>query len=176
MTAEQILERLQAQFPAAVAGSNLGALDPWIELKGDFLPDVCRFLRDDAELQFNMLHLITCVDHFQPDEKLAAKAAWQPHLEVLYHLSSLALRHRIVLKVLLPRWQDDVPGRLPELPSVCDIWRTAEWHEREVYDLCGVGFPGNPDLRRILCPDDWVGHPLRKDYVMPEEYHGIRAR
>jgi NADH-quinone oxidoreductase subunit C len=81
-----------------------------------------------------------------------------------------------VLKVNLPRWSGDVAGHLPELPSVTAVWRTADWHEREVYDLSGVLFTGHPDLRRILCPEDWVGHPLRKDYEMPMEYHGIRAR
>jgi NADH-quinone oxidoreductase subunit C len=65
---------------------------------------------------------------------------------------------------------------LPEIASVSNVWRTAEWHEREVYDLMGVNFPGNPDLRRILCPEDWVGHPLRKDYQAPAEYHGVRSR
>jgi NADH-quinone oxidoreductase subunit C len=56
------------------------------------------------------------------------------------------------------------------------VWRTADWHEREVYDLSGVNFTGHPDLRRILCPEDWVGHPLRKDYEMPLDYHGIRGK
>ncbi len=78
--------------------------------------------------------------------------------------------------MLLPRWKDDKPGQLPEVPSVNGIWRTADWHEREVYDLSGVFFTGHPDLTRILCSEDWVGHPLRKDYEFPLEYHGIRGR
>ena len=65
---------------------------------------------------------------------------------------------------MLPRWKDDKPGQLPEVPSVAGIWRTANWHEREVFDLSGVFFVGHPDLTRILMPDDWEGHPLRKDY------------
>ena len=85
-------------------------------------------------------------------------------------------RHRLVVKVTLPRWQDGVEGRLPEVETVSHLWRTAEWHEREVYDLSGVRFLGNPDLRRILCPEDWDGHPLRKDYKVSAAYHGIRAR
>ena len=82
----------------------------------------------------------------------------------------------LVLKVILPRWKDDDPGALPEVPSVSGVWPTADWHEREVYDLSGVWFTDHPDLRRILCPEDWIGHPLRKDYEMPLEYHGIRGR
>ena len=69
-----------------------------------------------------------------------------------------------------------LPRLRSEVPSVCSIWRTADWHEREVYDLSGVNFVGHPDLCRILCPEDWVGHPLRRDYEMPLEYHGIRGR
>jgi NADH-quinone oxidoreductase subunit C len=80
------------------------------------------------------------------------------------------------LKILLPRWKDNKAGDLPEVPSVTDLWRTADWHEREVYDLAGVYFTGHPNLTRILLSEDWVGHPLRKDYEFPLEYHGIRGR
>lgn len=176
MTPSAILERLQRRFGAAITGSNLEVADPWIEVAPEALPEVCRYLRDDAEMKFNFLHCISGVDYFEPDPKKVAKIEWQPHLEVLYHLSSLVHKHRLVLKVILPRWKDGVEGQLPEVPTVSDIWSTANWHEREVYDLSGVRFVGHPDFRRILCPEDWVGHPLRKDYQMPVEYHGIRGR
>ena len=79
--------------------------------------------------------------------------------------------------MILPRWKDDKPGELPEVPSRQPTsGATADWHEREVYDLCGVWFTGHPDLRRILLSEDWDGHPLRKDYEFPLEYHGIRGR
>jgi NADH-quinone oxidoreductase subunit C len=123
-----------------------------------------------------MLHCITGVDYCEPDEKKAAQVEWKPHLELIYHLSSLKLRHRLVLKTSLPRWLEGKPERLPEIASLAGVWSTAEWHEREVFDLMGVNFLGHPDLRRILCPEDWVGHPLRKDYQMPAEYHGIQVR
>jgi NADH-quinone oxidoreductase subunit C len=97
-------------------------------------------------------------------------------MEVVYHLSSITKKHSMVVKVKIPRWKDDVEGQCPEVPSVTSVWRTADWHEREVYDLSGIWFTGHPDLTRILCPEDWVGYPLRKDYEMPLEYHGIRGR
>ena len=176
MSGQDLLARLQKHFGDKITGSNLQALDPWIEVSPDGLVDVCRFLRDDATLQLNFLNCITCVDYFEKDPKKAAKADFAPHLEVLYHLSSITKKHTLVLKVMLPRWKDDVPGQLPELPSVNEVWRTADWHEREVYDLSGIWFTGHPDMRRILCPEDWEGYPLRKDYEMPLEYHGIRGR
>jgi NADH-quinone oxidoreductase subunit C len=176
MIAQEIYDRLSQRFAPQLVGLNTEALDPWIEIKAEGLHEIGRVLRDEPDLAFDYLHCITAVDYFEKDAKKAATVEWQPHLELIYHLSSMTHRHKLVLKTNLPRWQDDLEGRLPEVPSVSSIWSTAEWHEREVYDLMGVKFVGNPDLRRILCPEDWVGHPLRKDYVMPEEYHGIRAR
>lgn len=174
MDVPSILQRLSERFGPQITGSNLEAIDPWIEAAPAALPEVCRFLRDDPEVQFNMLNCISGVDYLQVDPK--RKLDCEPHVEVIYHLASLVHKHRLVLKVRLPRWKDGVEGQLPEVPSVAGIWSTADWHEREVYDLSGVYFTGHPDLRRILCPEDWVGHPLRKDYQMPTEYHGIRAR
>lgn len=171
-----ILEKLQQRFDAEIVSSDLEAVDPWIEVTASGLVEVCRVLRDDPDLRFNMLHCISGVDYFEPDAKKAAKVDWEPHLELLYHLSSLVHKHRLVLKVSLPRWKDDVEGQLPEAPSVSGLWSTANWHEREVYDLCGVRFTSHPDLERILLPEDWQGHPLRKDYQPPNEYHGIRVK
>lgn len=176
MAGQTFVDRLRSKFADSIVGSNLEALDPWIEVAPAALVDVCRFLRDDSEAQFNMLNCITAVDYFEPDPKKAAKVDWEPHLELVYHLSSITKKHTLVLKVMLPRWANDEPGQLPEVPSVAHIWRTADWHEREVFDLSGVQFVGHPQLARILCPEDWVGHPLRKDYEMPLEYHGIRGK
>jgi NADH-quinone oxidoreductase subunit C len=176
MNAQEIYARLESSFQSYLAGSDFAAIDPWIEVRVEGLVEVAAFLRSQADLAFDMLNCITGVDYFEPDAKKAAAVDWKPHLELLYHLSSTTKRHRIVLRVRLPRWKSDRPGELPEVPSLSRVWRTAEWHEREVFDLMGVSFVGNADLRRILCPEDWVGHPLRKDYQMPAEYHGIRAR
>jgi NADH-quinone oxidoreductase subunit C len=176
MSGSQFLKRLSDKFGERISGANLEALDPWIEVTPDGLPDVCRYLKQEPDLQFNVLNCITAVDYFEADPKKAAKIGWEPHLEVVYHLSSVTKKHTLVLKVMLPRWKDNVEGQLPEVPSVASVWRTADWHERETYDLSGILFTGHPDLRRILCPEDWVGYPLRKDYEMPLEYHGMRGR
>ena len=175
MTAADIAAALEHKFPGQ-AKPTLGGIDPFVVVEPSDLVEVCRFLRDDPRLAFDILNCISGVDYLEPDPKKAAKAGFEPHTEVVYHLSSFAHKHRFVLKLLLPRWKGDKPGELPEVPSVTGLWRTADWHEREVYDLCGVRFIGHPELTRILLADDWVGHPLRKDYEFPLEYHGIRGR
>jgi len=174
MQCPEILETLRQRFGPEVLVAATDAIDPWIEVTPQALVDVCCFLRDEPGLRFGMLQCITGVDYLQVDPK--RKIEGQPRIEVLYHLLSLVHKHRLVLKVTLPRWKDGLQGQLPEAPSVTGVWKTAIWHEREVYDLMGVRFLGHPDLTRILCPDDWEGHPLRKDYEMPLEYHGIRGR
>lgn len=176
MDLQKLYVELRERFGDDVRGLTMDVLDPWIEVAPGRLIEVCRHLKNSPEWRFDLLNCITAVDFFEPDPKKAAKTGWQPHLEVLYHLSSTVHKHRSLVKVLLPRWQDERAGALPELPSVSGVWRTADWHEREVFDLMGVRFLDHPDLRRILCPEDWVGHPLRKDYEMPLEYHGIRNK
>jgi NADH-quinone oxidoreductase subunit C len=176
MSGQAFVDRLRGRFGDGITGANLEAIDPWIEVAPAALVPVCQYLKDEPDLRFDMLNCITAVDYFEPDPKKAAKVAWSPHLELVYHLWSFPNKASLVLKVMLPRWRDNVAGQLPEIDSVSHIWRTADWHEREVYDLSGVYFRGHPNLRRILCPEDWVGHPLRKDYEMPLEYHGIRGR
>ncbi len=177
MTAAEIASLLQSQFGSAITGTKFDALDPFVTVDPARLVEVCLFLRDDPRLKFALLNDITGVDYLEPDAKKAPKAGFEPHLEVLYHVSSFAFPgRRFTLKLVLPRWKDSVVGSLPEVPTVSHVWRTADWHEREVYDLLGVFFPGHPNLVRILLNDDWVGHPLRKDYEFPLEYHGIRCR
>ena len=105
-----------------------------------------------------VLDLVFLVAHFRAHK-----------FEVVYHLFSYTHRHALVLKVGVPR--DNA-----RLATVSTVWRAALWQEREIFDLLGVDFEGHPDLRRILLPEDWVGHPLRKDYVEPTEYHGISTK
>ena len=111
---------------------------------------ICAFLKTAPGLEFNMLSDICGADR-GPEE--------EPRFEVNYHLFSTTKYHRLRLKVLLN--EDD-----PRVPSVTGVWRTANWHERETYDMFGVIFDGHPDLRRILLPDDWDGHALRNDFPL----------
>jgi len=104
-------------------------------------------IRYSTALCFDYLFCLTCVD-------------WKTHLGMVYHLSSTIHRHNIVVKSTLNR--DN-----PEIETVCDIWKTAEFHEREVFELFGVHFLHHPDLRKLILPDDWIGYPLRKDYEDP---------
>jgi len=176
MTATDLVARLEEKFGAKIKSKNLQAIDPFVVVEAVDLLDVCRFLKENADLGFDLLHDISGVDYLEPDPKKAPKAGFDPHVEVVYHLQSFKHLHRLVVKVILPRWKDDTPGQLPEVPSLTPLYGSADWHEREVYDLVGVYFPGHPNLTRILLSEDWVGHPLRKDYEFPLEYHGIRGR
>lgn len=153
MTAAEIHERLQAAFGADVLELQDELLDPAVVVAPGRLHDVARHLRDDDELRMDFLRVLTGIDRGDA-------------IEVVYHVFSYALRHGIVVKVRLDH-------EAPVVASVQDVWATANWHERETYDLIGVRFEGHPDLRRLLLPEDWVGHPLRKDYERPKSYHGI---
>lgn len=167
---QQLVER----FPQAIVAAESEVIDPWIVVNVSDWLQVAKHLRN--QMSFDYLNCITAIDYFEPDDKKAKKLDWEPHIDLVYHLSSLSQRYQLVIKLKLDRWQNDEHNILPQVPSVANVWRTADWHEREVYDLMGVEFTDHPDLRRILCPEDWKGHPLRKDYEMPLEYHGIRGK
>jgi len=177
MTASEIATLLHETYGSPVTQVWSDGPEPYVMVEAPRLVEVCRFLRDDPRLRFEILNDISGVDYLEPDAKKAAKAGFEPHVEVVYHLSSFTYPgRRFTLKVILPRWKDDSPGALPEVPTLCGVWKTADWQEREVFDLLGVRFLDHPDLRRILLNDDWVGYPLRKDYEFPLEYQGIRCR
>jgi NADH-quinone oxidoreductase subunit C len=176
MTHAEMIAQLEQRYGAAITGKKLDGGDPFVTVDPAKLVEICLFLRDDPRLRFDLLNCISGVDYLETDAKKAAKAGFEPHLEIVYHLSSFTHRHRFTLKLMLPRWKDNQPGKLPEVPSVVEVWKTADWHEREVFDMNGVIFTGHPDLRRILLSEDWEGYPLRKDYEYPLEYHGIRCR
>ena len=139
--------KLVAWNPAAVEGAKFDRDEMSIYVERSSIRDACVLLRDDTDCPFNYLADITCVDWF-PSE---------PRFEVVYHLLSISRRERVRLKVRLD-------GSSPALDSVTLVWPAANYFEREVFDLFGVRFAGHPYLRRLLMPEDWEGHPLRKDY------------
>lgn len=174
MNIEEIHQRLATNFGSAIRELKAGVKDPWIEVAPEEIAKVCEFLRSDPELKFEALNDLTGADWLETDSK--KKTPCEPHVEVVYHLYSYSLKHRCKLKVKLPRWKGGVAGELPEVPSVASVWGIADWHEREAYDLVGIRFTNHPNLKRILCPEDWEGHALRKDYEFPLEYHGVRGK
>ncbi len=125
-----------------------GLRDPYILIENEALPEICQFLRDDERTRFDMLHCISAVD-------------WPDYFESVYHLFSMHHRHWVILKVRISKTD-------PHVPTVSHVWPAADWHEREAYDLMGIVYDGHPNLTRILLPEEWEGHPLRKDYQFPE--------
>ncbi|MGE5849656.1 MAG: NADH-quinone oxidoreductase subunit C [Candidatus Methylomirabilota bacterium] len=144
-----VLQRLREQFGEALLDVKVWRNEITVILRPADLVRVCRFLRDDPDLAFDFLSDVTGVDRLHLPEN-------SPRFEVVYHVYSLQYRRRLRLKVRVD--EDEA------VSTVTDVWPTANWHEREVYDMFGVPFAAHPDLRRILMPDDWEGHPLRKDY------------
>jgi len=142
-----VLARLLDTNASVVEGTKFDRdeLTIWVD-KGS-IREVCAILRDDPACPFNYLADLTCVDWY-PSE---------PRLEVVYHLLSISNKERVRLKVRLS-------GSSPSIESVTSVWPSANFYEREVFDLFGVRFTGHPNLKRIMMPDDWEGHPLRKDY------------
>jgi NADH-quinone oxidoreductase subunit C len=149
---DEILDRLRAWDSAVVANAEVFRGELTVTVARENLRRVCDFLRTDGGLLFDFLSDVTAVDHF-PIE---------PRFEINYHLLSIPRRRRLRLK-------SRVSGESPVIESVTSVWPTANWHEREVFDLFGVRFEGHPDLTRILLPEDWEGHPLRKDYPIGGE-------
>jgi NADH-quinone oxidoreductase subunit C len=155
MTTNEIHERLKARFGDAIGPLSEPKIDAYCVVQAQALVDVCRFLKTEPGLEIDFLEDETAVDW--PKKNV---------IEVVYHLLSYKHRHGIVLKVEADR-------AAPSVPTVEGVWKTANWFEREIFDLFGVDFPGHPDLRRIMLPDDWVGHPLRKDYQEAGGWHGM---
>jgi NADH-quinone oxidoreductase subunit C len=150
---KQVYEKIKEKFPDGVVAVVECPGDPYCILKKEMILPVCKWLKSDAETAFDLLSCVSGTDD--------VKDLW-----VVYHLYSIPKNHKAVLKVNVGR--ED-----PAVESVSSIWKTADWHEREAYDMYGIRFDNHPDLRRILLPEDWPGYPLRKDYEFPDEYQGI---
>ena len=130
-----------------------------IQVQKEDLLEVASFLHGDSRFYFDVLANLTAIDNGPEDGTM----------EIIYHLNSIPKSMQFGLKVVVERAK-------PEVDSLTSIWRAANWLEREAFDLVGVQFTGHPDLRRILLPNDWEGHPLRKDYSEQEYYHGIKVK
>ncbi|MDQ7029012.1 MAG: NADH-quinone oxidoreductase subunit C [Ardenticatenia bacterium] len=142
--------QLQAAFPEAVEALHHRLGEATVIVQAKALPEVARWLRDN--LQFELCVDVTAVDYW-PQE---------PRFHVVYHVLSISRRQRLRLKV-------PVAGKRPKVPTVTDVWPGANFYEREVFDMFGITFDGHPNLKRILMPEDWEGHPLRKDVPLGEE-------
>jgi len=146
-----IAAAVEGALPAALEDAKFGHGELTLEIVPSSVVEVCRFLKDQQG--FERLSTVTAVDRYPAE----------PRFEVVYHLHSVSRNLRVRLKCRLA-------GDGPRIDSVTGVWRAANWYEREVYDLFGIVFRGHPNLRRILLPDNWVGHPLRKDYPV----HGYK--
>ncbi len=157
MDAQEIYQKLEQAVPDGLIEFQAEQTkNPTALVKPEAVYEILKTLKTDPELDFDFLECISGFD-LGADQSLG----------IIYHLYSYKKGHAFAVKALLDRAQ-------PEVPSVTDLYRTADWHEREAYDMFGIRFKGHPDLRRILLEDDWEGYPLRKDYVPAETYRGMK--
>ena len=145
MEREELNNKIIKKWPDAVALEGGEWLN--VEVPAAAWRDMALWLRDENGLNFDYLFCLTCVD-------------WLKHLTMVYHLTSTHHRHNLVVKANLDRAN-------PVIETVADLWRTADFHEREVYEMYGVQFTNHPDLRKLILPDDWEGYPMRKDFEDP---------
>ena len=157
MTEQEIYADLSKKFgDKVIEFMEEGTLNPTVVVDAAAIAKIVTYLKDDERFQFDSLMNLAGHD-----------GDVEADLSVIYHLVSTELKHYITLKVFTSRVE-------PKVASVAVIYRTANWHEREAFDLYGINFEGHPDLKRILLEDDWEGYPLRKDYVPAEFYRGLR--
>lgn len=147
-----VVERLRSSMPEAILSTSEFRGQLSIVIRPEQIVDVARFLRDDPQLSYNFLENLCGVDYLGRN----------PRFEVVYHLLSHTNIHRVCLKV-------GVPEREPAVPTLTVLWPTANWQEREAYDMFGIIFTGHPSLYRILMPEDWEGYPQRKDVPLGYE-------
>jgi NADH-quinone oxidoreductase subunit C len=153
MIPQEIAALLTEKFGSQIIESKPEALNPWSAVETSSIFVVCQFMHDDEMLRMDHLELLGGSDY-------------KDRMEVVYVIYSMKFHHRYTLKCRLGR-------EAPKVQSVESIWAVANWHEREAFDMFGIAFEGHSDLRRILCPDDWEGYPLRKDYKFPKTYRDM---
>ncbi|MEX2336204.1 MAG: NADH-quinone oxidoreductase subunit C [Fulvivirga sp.] len=159
MEIDQLVSQLKEKFGDQIMHQLDDVSTPTaIVIDRNDLHQVCQELYTNENTFFDMLSCITGIDN-GPEAGT---------MEVVYNLYSIPFEQSLMIKVVLDR-------EAPVVSSLCDIWKTADWHEREAFDMFGIQFIGHPDLRRILLPADWEGYPLRKDYQHQEYYRGIKV-
>ncbi len=164
MTNTEIYDKLKSAFGEKIGewheqtgGEYMKRMSSYADITDtSYIRDVCLYLRDEPELEFDSLLLLSSVDNGDKT------------LSVTYHLESKSKKHFIALKVTVP-----VDNAV--VPSITGVWSHANWQEREAWDMMGIKFLNHPDMRRILLDEDWIGHPLRKDYKQPEFYRGMKV-
>lgn len=144
-----VLDKLKLQFGDSILETHSFRGDDTVVVPREKLIELARFLKEDAELDFNVLIDLTAVDYLKQGKPY--------RFEVVYHFYSIAKKYRVRVKVPLTE-------ETPSVPTLTGLWPIANWFEREVWDMFGVRFEGHPDLRRILMYEEFSGHPLRKDY------------
>lgn len=170
---QEIFEMLKSKFDKSEFEFKSDIpVDPFIIAPALEIDKICKFLNENEVLLFDSLVNLSGVDEYN-GEKVKDESGKEimkgGTISVYYHLESLKFRHKILLKVLTDR-------DMPEVASIVDTWKAANWHEREAYDMFGLKFINHPDLKRILMPYDWeAGYPLRKDYENPEFYQGMKV-
>jgi NADH-quinone oxidoreductase subunit C len=157
LTFDELHSFVQRQCTNGEAIADVNSTPKAVKIFPPDLFSVCSALHQHQATYFDMLSCLTGVDN-GPEAGT---------MEVIYTLYSIPFDHHLMIKVVVPREN-------PELNSVATIWKTADWHEREAFDMFGIKFNGHPDLRRILMPADWEGHPLKKDYKQQEYYRDIK--
>jgi NADH-quinone oxidoreductase subunit C len=145
-----------------VVGEDITGLQPALLINPNHIADVCLELRDNPQTYFDFLSCLSGVDYGVEAGRFG----------VVYHLASIPYQTQLTLKISKENSRD--LEDLPSFPTISSVYRSADWHEREAFDMIGIFFEGHPDIRRILLPDDWEGYPLRKDYKTAEFYKGIK--
>lgn len=171
MTNKEIFDILKNVFPDVNCELKVINVDSFILIPSEDLIKISKFLYYDEKLNFDSLVLQSGLDLADGKKVTLSDGTWEfdgGNLASVYHLFSMKHFHSLIIKVIVPKSN-------PKVPSVEKIWRSAEYMERETYDVIGIVFEGHHDLRRILLPYDWDGHPLRKDYKVPEFYQGMKV-
>jgi len=186
MEEKAIYELLAEKIGEGALGFDAEGLEPVADIAAASILDACLFLRDDERCAFNSMMYLSGVDWDGYDDTGKGKSinilgytelgepetsdhVAEGDFAVVYNLFSHSRKHKFTLRVRVPR-------AVASVPTVSSVWETANWHEREAWDLVGIRFAGHPDLRRMLLEESWVGHPLRKDYQMPDEWESVSMK